>query len=105
MSETGTQEKQPNERSVRVFISGRVQGVWYRDWTRRAAAKRGLSGWVRNRCDGRVEAQFCGSAEEVDKMLEACRNGPPLARVEEVLVMEQDGDIAKTNDFRLRGTI
>jgi|SRR5882672_12569041 len=70
--------------TVRVRIRGRVQGVWYRGWTEEEAARRELRGWVRNRRDGSVEALFCGPAAIVDDMIEACRKGPPAARVEAV---------------------
>ena len=55
--------------------------VWYRAWTVEQAEKRGLSGWVRNRTDGTVEALFAGPSEAVEAMLAACRHGPPKARV------------------------
>ncbi len=66
---------------VRVVVSGRVQGVWYRGWTVDEARARGLDGWVRNRRDGTVEAVFAGAPEAVAEMVAACRQGPPLARV------------------------
>ncbi len=69
---------------LRVVISGRVQGVWYRGWTVDEARARGLDGWVRNRHDGSVEAVFQGPAEAVAEMVAACRQGPPMARVVEV---------------------
>ena len=69
------------ERKVRAVISGRVQGVWYRAWTREEAAQRGLSGSVRNRRDGTVEAVFAGDEGAVDAMVAACRQGPPRAVV------------------------
>lgn len=71
-------------RAVRVRITGLVQGVGYRDWTRREAMRRGLDGWVRNRSDRSVEALFSGPDDAVMAMLEACRHGPPAARVAEV---------------------
>jgi len=74
------------ERGVRAVISGRVQGVWYRAWTREQASRLGLSGWVRNRRDGTVEAVFFGSEEAVEEMLAACREGPPHAVVAGVVV-------------------
>jgi acylphosphatase len=67
--------------AVRVRISGRVQGVWYRGWTVESATKRSLRGWVRNRRDGAVEALFIGPAEHVEAMITACSDGPPMARV------------------------
>ena len=71
-------------RAVRVRISGRVQGVGFRAWTGAEAARLGLSGWVRNRPDGDVEALFSGSPEAVAAMLVACREGPRFAAVEQV---------------------
>jgi acylphosphatase len=80
---------------VNVRIRGRVQGVWYRAWTVEEASRHGLRGWVRNRRDGSVEALFCGPASAVREMIEACRSGPPHARVEaleEVVAELFDGD-------------
>ena len=68
----------------RVVIRGRVQGVGYRAWAEYTALEVGLEGWVRNRRDGTVEALFVGPADEVAAMLEACRQGPPGARVEAI---------------------
>lgn len=70
--------------AVRVVISGRVQGVWYRGWTVERARAAGLCGWVRNRKDGSVEAVFAGSPEAIDVMIAECRNGPPLAKVDTI---------------------
>ena len=81
--------------AVRVEIRGRVQGVWYRGWTLDEAQRRGLRGWVRNRRDGSVEALFIGPKAQVDAMIEACREGPPAARVDSVQRFPaQDGDEA-----------
>ena len=79
--------------AVRVEIRGRVQGVWYRGWTVDAATKRGLRGWVRNRPDGSVEAVFIGPGDKVEAMIDACREGPPAARVDSVqrFPVEDDG--------------
>jgi acylphosphatase len=79
------------KRTVRVLITGRVQGVAYRAWTERAAMALRLSGWVRNRRDGAVEALFSGSRADVGGMLQRCRQGPPAARVHEVSVIEEGG--------------
>ncbi|ETR77111.1 acylphosphatase [Afipia sp. P52-10] len=76
-----------DQRSILVRISGRVQGVGYRDWTRHKAASLGLSGWVRNLSTGEVEAVFSGPAETVERMLAACRRGPPLAQVDAVAIV------------------
>ena len=72
--------------SVHVMIEGRVQGVGFRDFTQRAAIELGLAGFVRNRRDGAVEAQFCGPPAAVAEMLRRCRAGPRGARVAAVRV-------------------
>ena len=64
-----------------VTIIGRVQGVGYRAWVTHAATARNLEGWVRNRRDDSVEAVFSGPDDTVSDMIDACRRGPPLARV------------------------
>jgi acylphosphatase len=67
---------------MHVVVSGRVQGVFYRATCVRLAREHGLSGWVRNRPDGRVEAVFEGPPEEVEAMVAWCRVGPTSARVD-----------------------
>jgi acylphosphatase len=67
-----------------VLIRGRVQGVGYRAWTEHAALAHGLTGWVRNRRDGAVEAVVAGPPQAVAEMVEACRSGPRGARVDAV---------------------
>ena len=71
-------------RVVHVLIRGRVQGVGFRAWTQHQAELRGLAGWVRNRRDGSVEALVSGPAPAVEAMLQACREGPRGARVDEM---------------------
>jgi acylphosphatase len=71
--------------SVRIRISGRVQGVWFRAWTAEQARELGLSGWVRNRRDGSVEALFSGPEAAVRIMIGRCWQGPPAARVERIV--------------------
>jgi acylphosphatase len=77
-----------SERAVRVSITGLVQGVGYRAWLEREAQTRGLSGWVRNRRDGSVEAVFAGDPAIVEAMLAACRRGPSVAQVDDVAITE-----------------
>ena len=80
-------------RTVRVCISGRVQGVWFRGWTAQTAEALGLSGWVRNRRDGTVEAVFSGEDAMVEQMIAACHFGPSHAVVDDVdVTTEPDFD-------------
>jgi acylphosphatase len=71
---------------VRVVVTGRVQGVWFRDSCRLEALGHGVAGWVRNRADGAVEAEFEGGEDAVERMVAWCREGPPRARVDDVSV-------------------
>lgn len=71
----------------RLIISGRVQGVGYRDWMCAQAEALGLSGWVRNRRDGTLEAVVDGDPAAVEELMRACRRGPRLA---EVTSIEED---------------
>ncbi|KAH0449998.1 hypothetical protein IEQ34_020690 [Dendrobium chrysotoxum] len=72
----------PPSKTVRVEIKGRVQGVFFRDWTVENARELGLYGWVRNRRNGSVEAVFSGDPDDVQDMVERrCRVGPPSAVV------------------------
>jgi acylphosphatase len=68
----------------RLLISGRVQGVGFRDWMRRQAQQLGVSGWVRNRHGGTVEAMVDGDPGAVAELLRACRRGPPGAEVSSI---------------------
>jgi acylphosphatase len=78
-------------KTVRLVISGRVQGVSYRWWTVGEATARGLDGWVRNRRDGNVEVLVSGPIAEVDDLIAACRQGPPAARVTDIAITPQEG--------------
>lgn len=69
---------------VHVVATGRVQGVWFRDSCRERARAEGVGGWVRNRGDGAVEAEFEGMPDAVERMVVWCRTGPPRARVDDV---------------------
>jgi len=83
-----------------VFVSGRVQGVYYRATTRDTARERGVDGWVRNLDDGRVEAVFEGPEADVESMLEWCHTGSPKARVDDVDV--EYGDPGGLEGFEIR---
>ena len=82
----------------RFVISGRVQGVGFRWFTREAARREGVTGWVRNLPDGRVEAFVEGEAESVDRMERALRQGPGGARVTDVFV-DNDEPAGSFKDF------
>lgn len=71
-----------------VYVTGRVQGVSFRAWTREQAEARGLSGWVRNRPDGSVEAVIAGADEMVEALIAAFHQGPAAAKVTDVSVSE-----------------
>lgn len=72
-----------------VFVSGRVQGVYFRDTARRVALRRGVRGWVRNLWDGRVEAVFEGPPADVAALVDWCHRGPAEARVTGVEVRHE----------------
>jgi acylphosphatase len=74
----------------RVIVSGRVQGVFFRDTTRRRAESAGVAGWARNTPDGTVEAVFEGDPSAVEEMVEFCRQGPGRAEVAGVEVFEEE---------------
>lgn len=78
-------------RIVHVRIEGRVQGVGYRAWTDATARSLGVTGWVRNRRDGMVEAVFQGRAEQVEHMLRLCEQGPLHAYVTGVHMLAHAG--------------
>ena len=77
------------KRRAHVWITGRVQGVFYRAYTRDAAQLLGVTGWVRNLPGGTVEAVFEGDADQVEKMIEWCYEGSPLSRVDLVEVLDE----------------
>ena len=75
-----------------VVVTGRVQGVWFRDSMRREAERLGLAGWVRNLPDGNVEAAFEGPAEAVERLTDWCYHGPPGARVTSVVPRDEPAE-------------
>lgn len=84
----------------RAVVSGRVQGVFFRDTCERVATGLGVSGWVRNRTDGTVEVVAEGERAAVDDLLAWCRDGPPRARVDRVEVTDEPP--AGERGFRVR---
>ena len=84
----------------RVVVRGRVQGVFFRDTTRRQASSRGVAGWVCNRPDGAVEAVFEGEPEAVEALVDFCRRGPRGADVNRV--EEFDEEPEELSGFEVR---
>lgn len=74
----------------RLIVRGRVQGVWYRDWTVEQARELGLAGWVRNRRDGSVEILAAGPPDRIETLLARCWQGPPRAEVSDVVMDEAE---------------
>ena len=66
---------------IHAYISGKVQGVWYRAFTREQALALGITGWAKNLADGRVEVMLCGDQGQLQQLLKVLEKGPPLARV------------------------
>lgn len=90
-------------RRARVLVSGRVQGVWFRESTRRRAEELGVAGWVRNLPDGRVEALFEGDPAAVEAAVAFMGQGPPSARVEAIHVEEcLTGEVQGAASFEVR---
>ena len=77
---------------TRVVVSGRVQGVFFRESVRRRAEQERVAGWVRNRADGTVEAVFQGGPEAVQRLVEFCRHGPRGAHVDDVETYEEPNE-------------
>lgn len=88
-------------KQARVLISGFVQGVGFRHFVRNKALEIGLTGWVRNLPDGRVEAVLQGSKEKIEEIILLCRKGPFLAAVENVEVTWQEEN-KQFNDFSIQ---
>ena len=89
-------------RSVRIVVTGRVQGVGYRAFVVRQADSLGLAGWVRNQSDGSVEAFAAGKPDRLDEFVAALRRGPAHARVEDVRTEWREA-AAGPEGFRVTG--
>lgn len=83
-----------------VSVTGRVQGVFFRAWTKQQAEALAVRGWVRNRPDGHVEAHVEGEEEAVERMVEMLRHGPPAAEVENL--RSWDADVCDFENFEVR---
>ena len=86
---------------VHVFISGKVQGVFFRAYTKQKADELGVKGWVRNLPDGRVEAVFEGEDSKVDQMVKWCWEGSPLSKVKNVEIREEEYK-GESKNFEIR---
>jgi acylphosphatase len=84
-----------------VYVTGRVQGVFFRSETAEVATRLGIVGWVRNLADGRVEALFEGEKEDVEKTVDFCRRGPPGGHVQNLDVKWEDWR-GEFQDFKIR---
>jgi acylphosphatase len=89
--------------AIHLIIHGRVQGVGYRAWAASTARGLGLTGWVRNRCDGTVEAVIAGEKAMVQRMLQACHEGSPIAKVSDVESSPWSDEVPY--DFSTRPTV
>ena len=88
-----------------LHISGRVQGVGYRATFERQARTLGLSGWVRNRLDGAVEARVAGDAQALKRIIAWAKHGPAGAQVHSVLVTEIDDGLVTDGEFQILPTV
>jgi len=89
------------QKNIRAVVDGRVQGVCFRAYTREAALRYGVKGWVRNLPDGSVEALVCGDAGRVDRMIAWLHQGSPMSRVSRVTLEEMEPD-EQFFDFEIR---
>ncbi len=91
-------------KTLHITVIGRVQGVWFRATAKEMADRLGLRGWARNTLDGSVEILAYGEEAALDQFVEWCRQGPPMAKIEKVVV-EEKGEDKKNSEqegFRVR---
>ncbi len=84
-----------------IFITGIIQGVFFRSHARSQAGMRHVTGWIRNLTDGRVEAVMEGEKDDVESLIEACRQGPPGARVDDIEI-SWEKPVHKYKEFEIR---
>ena len=87
-----------------IFVSGRVQGVFFRIETRNRARRRNITGWVRNTSDGKVETIFEGEKEDVNELIEFCKRGPSESRITKVDIRWEE-HTGEFRDFQIRRSI
>ncbi len=90
-----------SHKTIHAIIEGRVQGVYFREYTRQEACKSGVTGWVRNRTDGTVEALFSGPNEKVELMCDWLQQGSPLSVVKKVAITILH-ETENYSDFQIR---
>ncbi len=88
---------------IHVFVTGRVQGVFFRAFTKKSADDCDIKGWVRNLPDGRVEAFACGDKEKIDTFITQLKKGPPASRVENIEILAADAK-EEFSDFSILHT-
>jgi acylphosphatase len=76
--------------TVHLLITGKVQGVFFRDSSKKVAEKLNITGWIKNRQDNKVEAMVSGDEKDVKAFIDWCKSGPERAEVEEVIVSEKE---------------
>jgi acylphosphatase len=84
-----------------IYVSGNVQGVFYRYETKKQAELYSVNGWAKNLPDGRVECLFEGEKEDIEKLIEFCRQGPPAAYVDDVDIQWEDWK-GEFDDFQIK---
>jgi len=84
-----------------IYVSGNVQGVFYRYETKKHAELHGVNGWARNLPDGRVECLFEGEREDIEKTIEFCRQGPPGAHVDDIDIQWEEWK-GEFDDFQIK---
>ena len=88
-------------KQVHLLISGFVQGIGYRSWVRSRARSLGLTGWINNLENGSVETVFQGEEEKIKEMIKLCKEGPPMAEVENIEI-QWDQINGEFKDFQVR---
>lgn len=88
-------------KTLHITVIGHVQGVWFRATAKEVADRLGLSGWARNALDGSVEIVAHGEEDALEKFIEWCREGPPMAKIERVVVKDE-GKVPEEEGFRIR---
>ena len=91
--------------TMHVIARGIVQGVWFRDWLTKKAQQNTITGWVRNRSDGSLEAVLHGTKDAVENMCQLMRKGPPLAQVRSLETNPYQGSIDANQAFYIRPTL